>query len=56
MRLMRANKKITIAELAEKIGISEKGIEWQLSRLKKEGLVKRIGGKKGGYWEVLESR
>jgi len=53
---MKENREITMSELAERTGISEKGIEWQVNELKKKGLIKRIGGRKGGYWEVLESR
>jgi len=50
IRLIEKNKEITMFELSEKIGISEKGIEWQISKLKKEGILKRVGGKRGGYW------
>lgn len=45
---------ITINELAEIVGISKKGVEWQMAKLKKEGRIKRIGLDKGGYWEVVE--
>ena len=45
---------ITMNELAEIVGISKKGIEWQMAKLKKEGRIKRIGPDKGGYWEVMK--
>jgi len=54
LRLIKENKEITIAELSERIGISRKGVEWQINKLKKERIIKRIGGRKGGYWEVVE--
>lgn len=54
MQLIREKKETTIRELSEKTGISEKGIEWQINKLKKEGVLRRIGPDKGGYWEVLE--
>ena len=41
-------------ELAEIVGISKKCVEWQMAKLKKEGIIKRIGPDKGGYWEVIE--
>ncbi len=43
-----------MTELAEIIGISPKGVEWQISKLKKEGRIKRIGPDKGGRWEVMK--
>jgi len=45
---------ITMNELAKIVGISKKGVEWQMAKLKKEGRIKRIGPDKGGYWEVME--
>lgn len=51
--LLTQNPEITREGLAKKIGISVKGIEWQLNKLKKENLIKRIGSKKSGHWEVV---
>ena len=50
---IRTDPKITVARLAEQIGLTEKGIEWQISQMKKQGLLKRLGPKKGGCWEIL---
>ncbi|MCK4464216.1 MAG: winged helix-turn-helix transcriptional regulator, partial [Bacteroidales bacterium] len=52
--LLTHNPEITTEDLSVKIGISVKGIEWQLSKLKKENLIKRIGSKKSGHWEVAK--
>ncbi len=46
--------RITTVELAERIGITAKGIEWQLGKLKADGRIRRVGPDKGGHWEVLE--
>ena len=54
LSILNATPYITINELAEIVGISKKGIEWQMAKLKKEGRIKRIGPDKGGYWEVME--
>jgi ATP-dependent DNA helicase RecG len=35
--------------------ISEDGLKYQLAKLKKRGLIRRIGPDKGGRWEVLNS-
>ena len=44
---------ITTGELAERIGISAKGIEWQLRKLKAYGRIRRIGDDHGGHWEIV---
>lgn len=51
--LMAKNAKITIPELAELIGITTTAIENHIRILRNNGLVKRIGPAKGGYWEVV---
>ena len=50
--LIRKNPKITREELSKKIGLSVRGIEWNLSKLKDDGILKRIGGRKEGHWEI----
>ena len=54
LNIIQNQPKITIKELAGIIGLTVKGIDWQVSQLKKENLLKRIGPDKGGYWEVLK--
>jgi len=56
LRLIRRQPSITTRELAEEIGITAKGIEWQLGKLKAGGVLRRVGSDKGGHWEVLEDR
>jgi len=51
--LIKENPLITIPELAEKIGLTVKGVEWNIKKLKEKGKLKRIGPAKGGYWEVI---
>jgi ATP-dependent DNA helicase RecG len=43
---------ITIPELSEIIGVTERSVERNLQKLQKEGKIKRIGPDKGGYWQV----
>lgn len=52
--LLKENKGLTLFELAEKIGISQKGIEWQINELKKQGTLKRIGPDKGGIGRLWD--
>ena len=46
---------ITAVELANVLSISEKGIEWQLKKLRDENLIKHVGPKKGGHWEIIKT-
>jgi len=52
--VIKNNPKITQNELAEIAGLTRRGIEWNLVKLKEKGIIKRIGPAKGGYWEVVE--
>ena len=53
VNLLRENPKHTTKTLAEVIGITTKGIEKQLSKLKSQGRIERIGSAKGGVWKVI---
>ncbi len=53
IKQIRNNPAITGRELSELIKISERKIKENISKLKKKGLVRRIGPDKGGYWEVV---
>jgi ATP-dependent DNA helicase RecG len=33
-------------------GVSENGVKYTLSRLQRLGLLKRVGGRKEGHWEI----
>lgn len=49
---MTANTTITARELSQIVGISERKIKENISKLKKRGLLRRIGPDKGGRWET----
>jgi len=50
--LVGENPTITIAELADKLGITGRSVERNIEKLKNEGKLFRIGPDKGGCWEV----
>lgn len=54
--LLKDNPRHSTKSLAEAIGISPKGIEKQLAKLKAQGVIRRIGPSKGGTWEVAGSK
>ena len=49
---MQINPHITIPELCEKTGLSDRGVRYQIEKLKNAGTIVRIGPDKGGHWEV----
>ena len=54
MDLMRTDPAITIADLMQSIGITDRAIKKQIEKLKAQGRIRRIGPDKGGYWEIVE--
>ncbi len=54
LRIIKESPEITTSELSAKSGITIKGIEWNIAKLKKEGFIKRAGPDKGGHWEVIK--
>jgi ATP-dependent DNA helicase RecG len=54
IELMKENKYVTTKELSGHIKISTTAIDKNISKLKKKGIVKRIGPAKGGYWEIIK--
>ncbi|ABW66060.1 ATP-binding protein [Desulfosudis oleivorans] len=48
----RENPSITIPEMAELIGITERSIQRNIQKLKTDGFLCRVGGRKEGHWEV----
>ncbi|MBI2668431.1 putative DNA binding domain-containing protein [Candidatus Woesearchaeota archaeon] len=53
LALIKENKAISAREMAVIIGISQRAVEKQLATLKKEKHIKRVGGTKGGHWEIM---
>ena len=50
---IKADNRITAVKLAEKIGLKPRQAERILSELKNKGIIKRIGAKRNGFWELL---
>ena len=50
---MKSNPKITSKELQLMTGLTRRGVEYQISNLKKENKIIRVGSTKAGEWKVL---
>ena len=53
--LIKENPRHSTKSLAEAIGISAKGVEKQLAKLKTQGVIQRIGPDKGGSWLIVRN-
>lgn len=53
LRLILEDPSISTEEMSERIEITKKGIEWQIMRLKRDGILQRIGPAKGGHWKTI---
>ena len=54
IRHLAENPHATQNELAVVTGLSVRGVEKNLSRLKASGVIRRVGPDKGGHWEVVK--
>ena len=52
--LLSQDNSLSAEALAERIGITPKAVEKHIARMKAEGILKRIGPDKGGYWQIME--
>ena len=53
LKEMRNNPNITQPKLMEIVGIGKTAIQNNISFLRKNGYIKRMGSNKNGYWQVL---
>ena len=52
--LIKTDSKITRNELADELNISINTVKEYILNLKREGLLKRVGSNRNGYWEVVD--
>jgi ATP-dependent DNA helicase RecG len=38
--------------MASSLGLTRKGVEWQIRKLKQSGILRRMGPDKGGHWQI----
>jgi ATP-dependent DNA helicase RecG len=54
LELLKINNKLTRESLSKEIGVTSDTIKQHLANLQKEGKLIRVGGRKDGYWKVLD--
>jgi ATP-dependent DNA helicase RecG len=53
--LIRVNPDISMETMASFLGLTRKGVEWQVRKLKQAGILRRTGPDKGGHWEIAHA-
>lgn len=55
LAMLKESPYISRSKIAEVLGdITEDGVKYHLNKMKKAGVIERIGADKGGYWKVHE--
>lgn len=52
--LIHQNAGITQKDLAARLDLTERGVRYLTDKLKKQGVLRRHGGKKAGWWEMFD--
>ena len=53
LEMVYQNQYVTIPDMAKKLGITERGVEKNIQKLKENNLLIRKEGERSGYWELL---
>lgn len=53
LELLRADPRITQAEVSRRLGISKRQVERIMAALRDDGVIRRVGSNRSGSWEVL---
>jgi ATP-dependent DNA helicase RecG len=53
LELMINKPGISKTEIQNTTGLGKKAIDYNIELLKKNGIIKRVGPARGGYWKVL---
>jgi ATP-dependent DNA helicase RecG len=53
--VIKRNPRITFSEIIKNTGIARRTVERSISFLKNGKYIKREGGRKNGYWEILKN-
>ena len=51
---IRSNPTLSITDMCPITGLSRSGVQKIIIRLRQQGVLRRVGPAKGGYWEIIE--
>jgi predicted HTH transcriptional regulator len=55
LSLVKIEATLSAREIALRLGITQRAVEKQIAKLRKDGRLKRVGPAKGGRWAVIEA-
>ena len=53
LSILKTNPRATLDQVANVVGLSVRGVEQAIRRLKKAKRIRKVGGKRFGHWEVI---
>ena len=53
LEILKSNPKITMADIAKTLNLSQDGIYFHIKNLRDAGIIARMGGRKNGSWIIL---
>lgn len=53
LEAISGNPHTSLEELMKLSSLSKSGVKHILNKLKKDGVIKRVGGSRGGHWEII---
>lgn len=54
MKIIKQTPKVTMREIAAKTGLTPKGEEYHIRKMREEGILERVGSTKSGSWEIKD--
>ena len=54
IRILKERPYATAGQIAEELDLTIDGVDYNIRKLKKNGLIVRIGGDKGGHWKIIK--
>lgn len=54
LELIKENTSVTTQTMADIIGIDRRNVARNIKKLQEQGIIRRVGPDKGGYWEVID--
>ena len=55
LNLLKENGELTINQMSDILGVSEKSVRIYLKKLTEDGLLVRVGARKNGHWQVIST-
>lgn len=52
LQLLSSNPELSVGDIAERVGLSKRGVEKQIKKFRNLGIIIREGSDKTGYWKV----